>query len=148
MPDSDWETDQTLFASLPGGQSVIDWFGFCPSFHDARLARLELGTNVGLMTIEAFRTTDKVDQNGYYVMDRHALVTLRMNGVSGVKLEGNAESIISRLVIRRLSVDPAASDWTSCVGPTKGDIEIAFDTSVGLYGTLYSQDLEFEIRSI
>jgi hypothetical protein len=42
MPSSDWSTGENLFVSLPGGQSVVDWFGFCPDFHDGALEPLEL----------------------------------------------------------------------------------------------------------
>ncbi len=42
MPSPPLATDENLFASLPGGQAVIDWFGFCPVFHDGTLERLEL----------------------------------------------------------------------------------------------------------
>jgi len=36
MPAHD-DTDERLFSSLPGGRALVDWFGLCPRFHDARL---------------------------------------------------------------------------------------------------------------
>jgi hypothetical protein len=148
MPSSDWATDEVLFASLPGGQDVIDWFGFCPSFHDGTLERLELAAGNAILTVRTYRMGTKTDAEGFYVTDRKACVTLSMRGVTGVKLEGDAGSIIGELVIRRLETEPARSDWETCVGPGRGDIEIAFDTAVGLYGTIYAKELTFELLPV
>ena len=90
IPSSDWPTDESLFAYLPGVQAVIDWFGFCPDFHDGTLERLELAAGHASITIRTHRMTAKTDAEGFYVPDRRAAVTLRMSGVTGVKLEGDA----------------------------------------------------------
>jgi hypothetical protein len=148
MPSSEWTMDKDLFASLPGGQTVIDWYGFCPHFHDGILERLELSGGNAVLAIRAFRMANEVDAAGYFVQDRHAVVTLQMCGVTGVKLEGDAGSIISALVIRRLPYTPDPSVWETCGGPVAGDIEIAFDTAVGLYGMIYAKDLRFELHPL
>lgn len=148
MPSSDWATDEVLFASLPGGQEVIDWFGFCPSFHDGTLERLELVGGNANLTVRTYRMGSKTDAEGFYVADRKAAVTLVMRGVTGLKLEGDAGSIISELIIRRLDTEQPRSDWETCGGPTVGEIEVAFDTAVGLYGTIYTKELSFELRPL
>ena len=145
MPSSDFSTDEELFASLPGGQAIIDWFGFCPSFHDGRLERLELLGGDAILTVRTFRMGEKKDADGFYVLDRLASVTLRFHSVTGVKLEGDAGSIISQLSIRRVTTAAARSDWDTCIGPAPGDIEVAFDTAVGLYGSIYAKQLAFEL---
>ena len=145
MPPSDWANDESLFASLPGGQAVIDWFGFCPQFHDGLLEKLELMSGNATLTVQCFRMTDQVDAKGYFIVDREASVTLRMRGVSGIMLEGDASSIISQLIIRRLAKNPPKSEWITCKGPAIGDIEVAFDTSIGLYGSIFAKELEFEL---
>ena len=65
----DWTTDAELFASLPGGQAVIDWFGFCPDFHDGSLERLELSVGSVLLSVRTFRMTRKTDENGFFIRD-------------------------------------------------------------------------------
>jgi len=82
MSSSDWDNDENLFASLAGGQAVIDWFGFCPRFHDASLERLEIVNGNVLVAIRAFRMTDELDQQRRFICDRHALVTLKISEVS------------------------------------------------------------------
>jgi hypothetical protein len=140
--------DESLIASFPGGQAVIDWFGFCPDFHDASIERIEVASGHAILAMRAFRTTSEVDAAGYFVRDRHALVTLRMERVAGLKLEGDAGSIISELVIRRLHASPDAADWQTCAGPQVGDIAIAFDSAVGLFGRIYAKELTFHLHPI
>jgi hypothetical protein len=144
--DADWRTDPELFASLPGGAALIDWFGFVPTFHDATLEGLEMSDGATTLRLKAFRMTNEVDAEGYYVLDRHALVTISLSGVSGISLTGNASSIIFELRIRRLSAD--ASGWLSCGGPEAGDFEIDFTTNYGLYGQLFARDLAFGFTSL
>lgn len=137
--DADWRTDPDLFARLPGGTALIEWFGVVPTFHDASLEGLEISEGAATLKLKAFRTTSEVDAEGYYVLDRHALVTFSLSGVSGVSLTGNASSVISELRIRQLSAD--APGWQSCGGPEAGDFEIDFGSSYGLYGQLFARDL-------
>ena len=148
MPPSPVTTDEKLFASLPGGQAIIDWFGFCPVFHDGPLERLELSNGNAALSIRTFRMTSEIDANGFFVLDRHALVTLRMRGVTGVRLDGDAGSIISELLIRRLQENPSRADWQSCAGPVTGDIEVTFGTAVGLCGSIFAKELEFELQPL
>jgi hypothetical protein len=147
-PRPDWSTDEDLFASLPGGRAVIDWFGFCPYFHDSVLERLELSERNASLAIRAFRMTNATDANGYFILDRHALVTLQMRSVTGLRLDGDAGSIMSELTIRRLEEAPDPAAWETCAGPGVGDIEIAFDASVGLRGSIYTRDLAFQLDPI
>ena len=61
---ADQATDENLFASLPGGKAVIDWFGFCPSFHDATLERVEFSRGKAVIVLKTFRMTSETDANG------------------------------------------------------------------------------------
>ncbi|HVK40943.1 MAG TPA: hypothetical protein VM471_00570 [Phenylobacterium sp.] len=104
--------NESFFASFPGGQAVIDWFGFCPDFHDASLERIEVASGHAILAMHAFRTTSEVEAAGYFIRDRHELVTLRMERITGLKLEGDAGSIISELVIRRMHVSASPKSAT------------------------------------
>ena len=139
----DWHTDADLFASLPGGDKLIDWFGFVPDFHDATLEKLDISGGSVTLVLAVFRMTREVDAAGYFVLDRHALVTITLSGVSGIVLNGDASSIIFELRIRRIS--SALEGWPTCGGPEEGDFEIDFSSSYGLYGRLFSRSLAFEV---
>ncbi|SFV11038.1 hypothetical protein SAMN02799631_05193 [Methylobacterium sp. 174MFSha1.1] len=140
-----YPTDKALVSSLPGGQAIIDWFGFCPSFHDATLESVAIAGGNASLTLKAFRMTDETDANGYFILDRHTQVVIRMRRVTGLSLTGDAVSIISELTVRRLPATPDRSEWPTCEGPAAGDIEVAFGTSIGLTGAFYAKDVEFEL---
>jgi hypothetical protein len=70
-----------------------------------------------------------------------------MRGVTGLSLTGDAVSIISELTVRKLPATPDRSEWPTCDGPAEGDIEVAFCTSIGLTGSLYAKEVEFELLS-
>lgn len=140
------ETDKDLFASLPGGRALIDWFGVCPGFHDAELVYLNVSSGAAHLALRWFLSTEAVDANGVFVRDRDAVVVIVMDGVTGLRLEGEAGSILSELTVRRLPSTPRRADWLSCAGPAAGDIEVAFDTSVGLSGVIYAKSVQFELR--
>ena len=72
-----WTTDEELFLACQGGRAVADWFGFVPSFHDATLDRIELAGGNALLAFRTFRMTDEVDAEGFFLLDRHAVVTVR-----------------------------------------------------------------------
>ena len=146
-PDTDyWKTDKDLFATLPGGAAVIEWFGFVPSFHDASLDNLEIAMGVAIVRLKAFRMTNEVDANSYFVLDRHTLVDLHFSDVSGVYLVGDAQSSISNLRVRRITGDLAG--WETTVGPRAGDIQVSFDTNVGLYGSIFARSLSLSPKPI
>lgn len=138
-----WSTDEALFASLPGGRAVIDWFGFVPSFHDSELEWLKVANGAASLALRTFRMTDAVDAAGYFVLDKHALVTLHLSEVTGLSLSGDAASIIFRLGVRRIGVGP--SGFSTYAGPSAGDIEVGIESSYGMSGSLYARGVSFGI---
>lgn len=142
MPMTDdiyWATDHDAFLSLPGGQAIVDWFGFVPSFHDATLEKLELATGTASIVLKAFRMTKEIDSKGYFVLDKHALVTIKLSEVTGIQLEGESGLIISDLGIRRLSEKP--SGWHDGTGPCRGDFEVAWESCWGFDGALFAREV-------
>ena len=136
-------TDAKVFEALPGGLELIEWFGFVPSFHDATLASLEIVSSSATLRIAAFRMTRDVDEKGFFVTDRHTLVTINFSGVSGVSLVGAAESIFGEICIRRLTEDAEnAHEWANSVGPKAGDYEVSWDASYGLCGSVFARSIE------
>jgi hypothetical protein len=133
-------TDPHLFAGLPGGSEIIEWFGFCPSFHDSALNSLELKGGSATLRIRAFRMTAEVDASGHYMLDRHAHISFELSGVTGIALRGDAESILDELTITR--VETVAADWPMCVGPQVGDFELNFTTNIGLEGVMFAKEIK------
>lgn len=98
------------------------------------------------MALRAFRMTDAVDAKGFFVLDKHAVVTLHLSDVTGVHLTGNAASILSELGIRRVRAAPAG--FSTCGGPASGDIEVSFDASYGLEGSIYAREVSFSVDPV
>jgi hypothetical protein len=74
---------ESTLPELPGGRALLDWFGRVPRFHDAELLEVAFsGGGSGLLRIHAWNITGEVDAQGYYVLDRHAVVVLALEGVS------------------------------------------------------------------
>jgi hypothetical protein len=144
MSVSDSEQYSDFFAQLDGGQAVIDWFGFAPLFHDATLTQISFADRSAELQLRAFRMTSEVDDNGYFKTDRHASVTIRLSGVMGVALTGNAAtSIISNLRFRQLAAEDVPT--LSCDGPEGGNIEVAIESSYGLEGVLYARSMTMNV---
>ncbi len=139
-------TDDALFLDLPGGQEVADWFGFIPSFHDATLERLNCGGGNATMTLRAFRMTGRVDPDGFFILDRHALVEIGFAGVTGLFLCGDAQALIFRLTVRR-SLPPSAP-WRTVDGPREGDTVVRWESTLGLEGCIHARGVRFTLRPL
>lgn len=148
MMDDDWNTDAALFAELKGGQALIDWFGSMPTFHDARLQRIEWRTPDITLELHAFAITERLDSRGYFDLDRHVTVQLNCLNVTGVLLAGDTAAIIDQLRVRRVQTDELEKDErvteirATCAGPRPLDFEIDIASSWGLAGVIFAGQVE------
>ena len=75
----------SILHDIPGGKPLVEWFGRIPRFHDAKLLGITFSSNgAGLLRMHAWNMTDEVDAKGYFVLDKHAIVTLICEGVSAI----------------------------------------------------------------
>jgi len=80
MPDMD---------ALPGASGLIQWFGGWPSFHDAEVLSLSLERgSESRLRIHTWKNTGQTDANGFFVPEKHVVVTFVMTGVTGLELAG------------------------------------------------------------
>ncbi|TBZ49182.1 hypothetical protein [Rhizobium leguminosarum] len=63
---------------------MLEWFGRVPRFHDAKLLEITFSSNGAGCCVHAWNMTDEVDAKGYFVLDKHAIVTLTLEGVSAI----------------------------------------------------------------
>jgi len=137
-----WATDANLFAALEGGRKVTSWFGYLPDFHDAKVRCMEFSAGAGVVEIEAFRMTSEVDEKGYFILDRQALVTLNLSGVTGVTMSCDPNPGIEELGIRRLNSEV---DIPADIAALVGDLEIAFDDVCGGSGTIFARSISLTV---
>jgi len=70
---------------MPGGEALFDWFGRVPRFHDAELLEITFsGKGSGLLRIHTWNMTNEVDAKGYFILDKHVVVTLALEAVSAI----------------------------------------------------------------
>ena len=90
--------------SIPGADALAVWFGSWPSFHDAEIHELHLDRQrVSWLKIHTWRMTDRVDDKGYYVLEKHVMVTFNLKGVTTLVLDDfSHQNVISELVIEQV----------------------------------------------
>lgn len=78
---------KSLLHDIPGGEALVEWFGRAPRFHDAELLEITFSSKgAGLLRIHTWNMTNEVDAKGYFVLDKHVMVTLVLEGVSAINL--------------------------------------------------------------
>ena len=124
----------SVFETIPGGSEVIRWFGREPEFHDGYIRQIDFFTGgKGTLVIHGWNMTDRVDDKGYFILEKHALVKLNLSGVNLIELRDfNHGSIIFELWIIK-NDDFFEIKWSSSCG-TEGRIcvrEITMELSPG-----------------
>ena len=97
--------DESVLGEVQGGPDLLAWFGGrAPSFHDAEVLSLELDRAGAIcrLRVHAFEITNAVDQAGYCVLARHAVVSFELGDVTELKLDGfNHQNVLGGLSIER-----------------------------------------------
>ena len=116
---------------------VTDHFTTWPSFHDAEVIRLTLYRNVqnvpsAELLIHAWTTTSQIDEHGYYVQEKHALITLLFRDlIASTFTDFNHQNVLFSLQIERTTTPDNHPAF-----------EVAFDSSYGLTGSLLCRHIE------
>lgn len=121
----------SILDGIPGGRALLDWFGCVPRFHDAELLEITLSSNrQSTLRIHAWLMTDEVDPQGYFVQDKHVVVTVTLDQVTYVALSDfNLRGIIFDLTITKVD-DAYQLNWTG---------------SYGVEGTLRANHVSFDL---
>ena len=124
-------TTETIVHEIPGGQALVDWFGFVPHFHDANLLDINLVSRApSTLVIHSWRITDTVDEAGFLVHDRHAVVTITLDAVKCISLDhfDKVPAIIHDLTVTRV----------------KDRFELAWSGSYGAEGSLQAKAMRID----
>jgi hypothetical protein len=117
---------------IPGAAELSDWFGGFPSFHDG-YAQLQLcGEGTGWLKVRAARMTERLDENGRFVLEKRFTATLFFEEIKSVTLTDfmPGEIIIGQLDFRKMD----------------GALEVDFDTAYGLAGTISARHIRIEFE--
>ena len=95
---------------IPGAADVVAWFGYWPSFHDAEVLSITLDrSESSRIVVHTWNRTDEVGARGYYVVDKHAIVTfgledflLDREGITNSQIDGfSKQNVLSSLTVRK-----------------------------------------------
>ena len=93
---------------IPGAANLVAWFGYWPTFQDAGVLSITLNrSGVSEVAIHAFDRTSQVDAKGYYILQKHAIVTFMLegfpldrSGITNIRIEAfNHQNVLSSLVV-------------------------------------------------
>lgn len=134
-------TDKATLAEILGGQSLIDWFGYVPNFHDAEVLSIDLRSKgLSILRIHTWRMTEEVDDRGFFVLDRYVVVTVTLNVVRYVALSDfNLPGIIHYLEITKTEVG------TEYTGAETGT-QLTWTGNYGIEGTLKARQVRFDLQ--
>src|SRR5258708_18418476 len=84
---------------MAGAESVVEWFGCWPDFHDAEVLEICLRREGrSSVRIHAWRPTMEIDSNGYFVRDHHVVVSFGFDGVQDLQLaDFSTQNVIASL---------------------------------------------------
>jgi hypothetical protein len=89
-------------------QAVVDLYGHWPSFHDANVVAYIPQTpetqSLGF-TLHTWQMTDELDDRGFFILRKHALVSFRFNGIYDSEMDTfAAKNILFGMKLFRLAM--------------------------------------------
>ena len=141
------DPNSSIYHEVPGGPDLVRWFGRAPSFHDAEILSLHLRRKgESVLRVHGWIMTGEARDDGYLLLDKHAVVTFTLQGILDLQLEGfSVQNVIAGLVLRRALDRPDRRGYLSS-NPLPEDIEIELAHCFGLSGLIraHSVAITFE----
>lgn len=138
----------TVYTDIPGGPELIEWFGCVPTFHDAEILSFDLqriGTSK--LCIHYWNTRNEVDERGYFIRDKDAVLTFILEQILDLKLEGfSSQNVISDLTIRNALDRPARRAFYS-LDPSASDYELELQPCYGLAGLIRCRSVSIQFSA-
>ncbi len=142
------QVDETtsVYARIPGGSELIAWFGYVPDFHDAEIVELSLRRRApSVFRVHTWITRDEIDKDGYFVKDRHVVVSFMLEGIVDLQLESfNHKNVISGLILRHAPDDPERRPYYS-LSPSLEDLAIELEPCFGLEGRIRCRKVRIDL---
>jgi hypothetical protein len=136
--------ETSIYEEVPGGTDLVRWFGQVPSFHDAEILSLHLHRKgPSVLRLHGWINTGEVGQSGYFVLDRHAVVTFTLSEVMDLQLDDfSNQNVIFGLILRRAPNRPERG----LLDPRPQDIEIELKPCYGLSGLIRARAVSITVE--
>ena len=122
-----------VMARVEGAAELAAWYGGFPGFHDAYVVDFQLrGDGSGHMRLQSWRMTDKLDEQGYFVVEKQFQASLFFDGVTHAELRDfqPGQAILYSLEL----------------SSQEDEIEIVLQSSYGFDGTLRVKTLRIAFQ--
>jgi immunity protein 50 of polymorphic toxin system len=118
--------------AIVGARELHEWFGYWPTFHDAEILSLHLNRHgTSSLLIHTWEMTKKVDERGFYVLEKHIVVEFVLDDISELELGGfSHQNVISGLELVKKGAG----------------FELALDPCYGLAGTIEAQKVSIRLK--
>jgi hypothetical protein len=135
----------SIYRQFPGGSDLIDWFDGEPRFHDAEIVSLNLHRgSTSTLNVHFWTSTGEVDDRGYFLLDKHVVVTFAMKVITDLEIDGfNRRNIIYGLTLHRAQERPERAPYV--LGTSPQDYEIALEDCRGISGWIRFQALSISL---
>src|SRR5262245_13434450 len=122
------DSDKAVLARLPGGEDLIRWFGAVPSVHDAEIVELSLRRRApSILRVHTWITRPEVDRQGYYVQDKHVVVSFELEDIIDLQLEGfSHQNVVFGLTLLSAADRPDRLPYY-WLDPSPNDVEIELE---------------------
>ncbi len=108
---------ETISHQMPGADSIIQWFGYWPDFHDSEILELHLNRKgSSWIKIYTWSMTNKIDDKGYYGTEKHAVVTFIFEKITDVDLSNFSQ----QNVINELNISQSDNEIRLTMSPCYG----------------------------
>lgn len=123
-----------IYAEVAGGPELLEWCREVPSFHDAEILNVCLRRE-GKSTITLHWNAGEFDEDRNFIGDRRVVVTLTLEGIMDVQLDGfSPQNVIGGLYLRRAIDRGRGRSYPIEQHPD--DIEIELEPCYGLDGVI------------
>jgi hypothetical protein len=118
--------------AIVGAQELHDWFGYWPTFHDAEIVSLHMNRrSPSSMLIHTWEMTNKVDERGFYVLEKDVVVEFVFENISGLDLSGfNHQNVIFGLELEKKAAG----------------FMLTLDPCYGLGGTIEAENISIRLK--
>jgi hypothetical protein len=119
---------------LDGQDSVIDWFGYWPTFHDSEIVGISLQrASESRVDVLTWLTRNQVDSEGIYIREKYAVVSFVLSSITDLSLGGfSGQNVISGLSIEAHS----------------SGIRLVLHPSFGISGYVEADQIRVEVRPL
>lgn len=136
------DLNELVYHAVPGGKELVEWLGQVPTFHDAEILSLHLCRNgQSILRLHGWIWTGNVADDGRGLLDKHAVVTLTLENVMDLQLDGfSHQNVIMGLVLRRAPNRPERKGYLS-QAPLPEDVEIELEPCFGMSGLIRARSV-------